>query len=134
VAETFKSVNDEMTHGTNFKVVNLFFTKNANHTHKDLNTSIDEPENQWNIHHVSYDTSTSRVKPSSNGQLSYCSWSFGTFDVSHQSMTKNSMGWQIMINASIGFKLQLTATLGFHSLYNRWFQTMWLFSDTSQDP
>jgi len=72
VAETFKSVIDEMTHGTDFKLVNLLHADNANVTHEDLNTSIDEPDNRWNIHLVSYDTLTSRAKRSSNGQLSYC--------------------------------------------------------------
>jgi len=45
VAETFKSVIDEMTFGTDFKLVNLLHAKNANLTHEDLNTRIDEPEN-----------------------------------------------------------------------------------------
>jgi len=45
VAETFKSVIDEMTHGTDFKLVNLVHTENANLTQEYLNTSIDEPEN-----------------------------------------------------------------------------------------
>jgi hypothetical protein len=45
VAETFKSVIDEMTHGTDFKLINLLHAENANLTHEDLNTSIDEPEN-----------------------------------------------------------------------------------------
>jgi len=79
VAETFKSGIYEMTHGTDFKLVNLLHAKNANLTHENLNTSIDEPENQWTIDLVSYDTLTSRVKPSSNGQLSYCSSSIGIF-------------------------------------------------------
>jgi hypothetical protein len=63
VAETFKSVIDEMTHGTDFKLVNLLLTENANLTHQDLNTSIDKPENRWNIHLVSHDTLTCRAKP-----------------------------------------------------------------------
>jgi hypothetical protein len=46
VAETFKTVIDEMTHGTDFKLVNLLLAENANLTHEDLNTSIDEPENR----------------------------------------------------------------------------------------
>jgi hypothetical protein len=77
VAETFKSVIDEMTHGTDFKHVNLLHTANANLTYENLNTSIDQAENQWNILGVSYDTLTSRAKQASNGQLSYCAWSFG---------------------------------------------------------
>jgi len=134
VAETFKSVIKKMTHGTNFKLVNLLHTENANLTHKDLNTSINKPENRWNIHLVSYDTLTSRVKPSSHGQLSYCAWSFGIFDESHRYKTKNSVGWQIEMNAKIGFKLRVTATPGFHSLYDWCFQMMWLFSGAPEDP
>jgi len=72
VAETCKSVIDEMTHGTDFKLLNLLNAKNANPTHEDLNTSIDEPDNRWIIHLVSYDTLSSRAKQLSNGQLSYC--------------------------------------------------------------
>jgi len=45
VAETFKTVIDLMTHGTEFKLVNLWHAENANLTHEDLNTSIDKPEN-----------------------------------------------------------------------------------------
>jgi len=56
VAETSKTVINEMTHGTKFKLVSLLHTENANLTHEDLNTSIDEPENRWNIHLVWYDT------------------------------------------------------------------------------
>jgi hypothetical protein len=83
VAETFKTVINEMTHGTDFKLVNLLHTEKANLTHKNLNTSIDEPENRWNIHLVSYDTLTSRAKPSSNGRLSHCSWSCWIIDKFH---------------------------------------------------
>ena len=118
VAENFKSVIDDMSHGNDVILVNSLHAKNANLTHDDLNTSIDDPENRWNIHLVSYDTLTSRVKPSSSGQLSYCACSFGIFDESHQYKTNNSVGWQIAMNAKIGFKLQVTATLGFHSLYD----------------
>jgi len=134
VAETFKSVIDKMAHGTNFKLVNLLHTDNANLTNEDLNTSIDEPEYRWNIHLVSYDTLTSRVKPASNGQLSYCVWSYGIFDESHQYKTKNSVGWQIVMTANIEFNLQLTATPGFYSLYDWCFQTMWLFSGAPDNP
>jgi len=134
VAETFKTVIHEMTHGTDFKLVNLLVAENANLTYEDLNTMIDEPENRWNIHLVSYDTLTSRVKPSSNGRLSHCSWSFGIFDESHQYKTKNSVGWRIAMNGRIGCKLQVTATPGFHSLYDWCYQAMWLFSGAPEDP
>jgi len=133
VAENVKSVIDEMTHSTECKLVNLLHAENANLAHEDLNTSIDEPETQWNIHLVLYDTLTSRAKPSSNGQLSYFAWSFGIFDESHRYKTKNSVGWQIPMNAKIGYKLQVTATPGFHSLYDLCFQMMWLFSGAPED-
>jgi hypothetical protein len=77
VAKTFKSVLDKITHRTDFKLVDLLHTDNANLTHKDLNTSIDKPENRWNIHIVSYDTFASRAKSSSNGQLCNRAWSLG---------------------------------------------------------
>jgi hypothetical protein len=133
VAETINTVIDEMTHGTDFKLVNLLHPENANLTHEELNTSIDELETRWNIDLVLYDTLTSRAKPSSVGQLSQCSWSFGILDVSHRYRTKNSMGWRIAMNARIGSKLQVTATPGFHSLCDWCYQTMWLFSSTSED-
>jgi len=41
VAETFKTIIDEMTHVTDFKLVNLLHAKNVNLTHEHLNTSID---------------------------------------------------------------------------------------------
>jgi hypothetical protein len=83
VAETFMPVIDEMTHATEFKLVNLLHAENANLNHQDLNTSIDEPENRWNIHLAWYATLISRAKPLSNGQLSYSAWSFRIFNESH---------------------------------------------------
>jgi len=74
-AQTFKSVINEMTYGSDIKLNNMLHTDNANFTQEDLNTSIDEPENGCTIHLVSYDTVTSRAKPPSNGQLSYCACS-----------------------------------------------------------
>jgi hypothetical protein len=53
VAETFKTVIDEMTHGTDFKLANMLHPKNATLTHEDLNTSLDAPENRRDIHLVS---------------------------------------------------------------------------------
>jgi hypothetical protein len=114
VAESFKSVMDKMTHGTDYKLITLLHTENANVSHEDLTTSIDEPENRWDIHLVLYDTLTSRAKPLSNGQLSYYGWSSGIFDESHRYKTKNCVGWQIAMNAKIAFKPQVTATPGFH--------------------
>ena len=129
-----KTVIDEMTHGTSFKLVNLLHAGNGNLTHKDLNTSIGEPENRWNIHLVSYNTLTSREQPTSNGQLCHCALSFGILDESHWYMTKNSVGWQIAPNAKIGFKLQVTALLGIHSLYDWCYKKMWLFSGGRDNP
>jgi len=134
VAETFKTVIHKMTHGTDFKLVNLLHAENANLTQEDLNISIDKPEKRWNIHLASYDTVTSRVKPSSNGRLSHCSWSVGIFDEWHRYKTKNSVGLRIVTNARIGFKLQVTATPGFHSLDDWCYQAMWLFSGGPDDP
>jgi len=110
VAATFKTVMDEMTHGTDFKLVNFSHAKIANLTHEDLKTSIEVPENRWNIYLVWYDTLTSRAKPSNNGQLSHCTWSFGIFDKSHRYKKRNIVGWRIATNGRIGFKLQVTAT------------------------
>ena len=93
VAEMSKSVIDEMTCATDFKLINLLNVENANLTRADLNMSLDEPDNRWHIHLVSYDTLTFRAKPSSNGQLTHCLWSFGIFDESHQYKMKNSMSW-----------------------------------------
>ena len=134
VAETFKSVIDEMTFATDIKLIDSLPAENVNLTNNDLNTSLDKPENQWNIHLVAYDTLTSRAKPSSNGQLSQCSSSYGIFDESHRYKTKNSVGWQIAMNATIGFKLQVTAMPGLHPLYDWCFQTMWLFSGVPEYP
>jgi len=105
VIETFNSVIDEMTHVTDFKLLYLLHAENGNLPHEDMNTSIHDPENRWNIHVVLYDTLTSRAKPSTNGQLSHYSWSFGIFDESHQYKTKNRLGWRIGKNTRIGFKL-----------------------------
>jgi len=133
VADTFKSVIEEMTYGTNFKVLYLLHMENVNLTHEDLNSSIDEPEIWLNIHLVSYDTISSGAKPLSNSQLSYCSWTCGIFDKSHQYKTKNSVGWQIAIRMRISFKLQVTATLGFHWLYDWCYQRTGQFSGTPED-
>jgi len=64
VAATFISIIPKMTYGTNFKLLNILDVEIANLINKDLNTSIDKPENQWNIHLVCYETCTSIVKPS----------------------------------------------------------------------
>ena len=45
VAATFKSIIDEMTYGTDFKLIHLLHAENGNLTHEDLNTTIDELEN-----------------------------------------------------------------------------------------
>jgi len=127
VAERFMIVIDNMTFTADFTLINLLHVENVNLTHEDLNTSLDEPEIRWNIHLVSYDTFTSRAKPSSNGQLSHCWWIFGIFDESHRYKTTSSVGRRIAMNERIGFKLQVTARPGFHSLYDWCFQTMWLF-------
>ena len=42
VTENFTSVIDQMTFATDFKHINLLHAENANLTHTDLNTSLDE--------------------------------------------------------------------------------------------
>ena len=133
VADTIKTVIDEMTHATKFKLVNWLHTENANLTNEDLNFSIDKPENRWNIHLVSYHTLLSRAKPSCNGQLSYCAWSFRIFHESHWSTTTNCVGLQIAMNAQVGFKLQVTTTPGFNSIWDGCYQMMWLFRGVHDD-
>jgi hypothetical protein len=91
----FKSVIDEMTFAINFTLINLLHMENANLTHEDLNTSIDKPENRWIIHLVLYDPLTSRATPSTNGQLSHCSWSCWIFDAHHWNKKKNCVRWRI---------------------------------------
>jgi hypothetical protein len=58
VAEKFKTVIDEITYETDFKLIELLHAKNANLTHESLNTNIAEPGNRWNICSVFYDTLT----------------------------------------------------------------------------
>jgi hypothetical protein len=73
VTETFQTIIDKMTHGTDSKLVNWLNANNANVTHQDVNTSIEEPKNRWNIHLMLYDTLTSRVNPSSNQRIMHTS-------------------------------------------------------------
>jgi len=134
LVETFKPVIDEMTNETKFKLVNFLHAENANGTQKDETNSIKEPDNWWNIYLVSYNTLTSRGKPSSNEQLSHSSWSFGIFDESYWFKIKKSLGWRIAMNVKIRFKLQVTARPELHSLDDWSYQMMWLFSDAPEDP
>jgi hypothetical protein len=103
MAVIFNSVIDEMTRATDCKLVNMLHVENSNLKNKDRNTSIEEPQDRWNMHLVSYHTDESRAKLSSNGQLSCWAWSFGIFDESHQYKTKKNDGWQIAMNERIGF-------------------------------
>jgi len=123
-----------MTYGTKVELIYSFHVGIANLTHQDRNTSIDELQYWWNIHLVTYDTVTSRAKPSSTSELSYCSWSFGICDKFHQYMTRNSVGSQFVTNARIVFNFQVTATPGLHWLNDWWYQTLWLFSGASDNP
>jgi hypothetical protein len=45
-AETFKSDIDEMTYGTDFKLINSLHRENTNLTHQNHNTSIDKLGNR----------------------------------------------------------------------------------------
>jgi hypothetical protein len=93
VAELLKSVIDTMTYATDFTVINFLHMENVNLTHKDLNTSLNKPGDTRNIHPVSYDTLTSRAKPSSNGQLSHCSCGFEIINKSNRYKKYNSVVW-----------------------------------------
>jgi hypothetical protein len=134
VAETFKTVMDQMTLGKDFKLSNLFLTENAYLILENPNTGMDDQENQWNTHNVLYDTPTSLAKPRIDSQLTQSGLSFVIFANSHRYNTKYCMGWRPAPNARIGFKLQVTPTRGFHSLYNWCYLTMWLFSGAPKDP
>jgi hypothetical protein len=125
-AETWQSVINEMTHGTDFQLVNSLHAKYPNLTQKDLNTGIEMPENSWNFNLVVCDSITSSGKLSGHSQLFYCSWGFGIFDGSHGYKTKNRVSCQITINVRIGFKLQVTAGPGLNSLHNWCIQMMLL--------
>jgi len=132
--ETFNSVIDETTYETDFRLVNLLHAENGNLTHKNLNASIDEPDNWWNVHFVSSDALQSSAILSSNSQHSYWSWRVGIVNESHQYKMKNSVGWRNPMKATTGFKLQVTATPGFHWLYDQCYQMTWLFSGAPGDP
>jgi hypothetical protein len=95
MAETLKTVIDEMTDGTDLKLVNLLFAENLNLIYKSLNTIIDEMENRWNIHLLLYDTVASRGVQSRNGWHSQCSWSVGIIDESHWYKTKIVWGGEL---------------------------------------
>jgi len=56
VTEMLKSVIDEITYGTNVKLIYSLLSEHAGLTHRNPNTTIDEPESRWNIHLGSYDT------------------------------------------------------------------------------
>jgi len=45
VVKTFKTVIEEMTHGTDLNLVNMFYAKNEHLTHKDLNICIKKQGN-----------------------------------------------------------------------------------------
>jgi len=94
-----------MTYGTNIKLVNFLDLENDNHTHNIVNTRLNELENMLNIHYIVYDTLTTGVKPSSNGQLFQCSWSSENFNKSFPYKMNSSVHWQIAMTAKIGFKL-----------------------------
>jgi len=116
-----------------FQASDFVWCGNANLTNEKLNTTIDKPNNRWNIHLVSYDTLTSRATPSHNAQLSYCSWCFGSFDESHRYWMKYSVGWQITFQEITGFNHQVAAMLRFHSLHEWCYQTMCLFPGVPED-
>jgi len=131
---TFNHVISKMTNWIHFKLVNFFHTENWNVTHEDLKFRIGKLENRWNIQLVLNHSQLSSGKPSSNGQLSYCSWRFAIFDESHLYKTTDSLGWQIAMKGRIGFEPWVTAMLGCHWVSDWGYRTMWLCSGAPGDP
>jgi len=127
-AETLKGIINMMTYGTDIQLVNFLDLENGNLTHNDVNSRYDQLENLLNIHHVLYDALTTRVKLSTNGQLSHCSWSLEIHNKSCPYKMRNSMDWQIALKAKIGLKLEVTATLGLHSMFDWYYLTMLVLS------
>ncbi|KAF8540265.1 hypothetical protein BDD12DRAFT_880836 [Trichophaea hybrida] len=100
-----------MSQNLDFTIITLWDPNHYNLTNEDLNTPADEPERRWNIHLMSYDTSTARDKPNGQRQLTICS---------------------VAVDAKIGFTLQVTATPANHIL-NVWVNhTIRLMSDALQ--
>jgi hypothetical protein len=69
-AETCKIIIDKLTHATEIKINNLMHSNNSMFMHEEVNTSIDQPDNRSSFRLASYDTVTSRAKPSSHGHSS----------------------------------------------------------------
>jgi hypothetical protein len=84
VAVWFGSAIDKMTYWTDFKLINLLHGDGTYLTYEDLHSSVEKPDNRWNVHLGWYYILTSTAKPSRNKQLSHCLWSFGMLDESHQ--------------------------------------------------
>lgn len=66
VGENFKIVLNEMIYATDIKHVTMLEMENVNHIYDNVNTSIAELENRWNVYLTSNDTWMSRAKPSCN--------------------------------------------------------------------
>jgi len=110
-AETFPTVINKMTYETDFKLINLLLTENANLTLQDQNTSMHEREIRWNIHLVLYDTWTPSAKPSNNGWVSHWLWSIEIFPC------LIGTWWKIAWAAGLWWMLELDSHI--ESLYSR---------------
>jgi len=110
VAETIRSVIDKMIYWTDFKLLNWLHAENLNHTHQDLIPSIDKPETHRKFHLVSYHTLICRVKPSTNGQFSYCAWSVTIFMSSISTRLKTvwpgKLWWKWPLDSNFKSQLQ----------------------------
>ncbi|KAF8515970.1 hypothetical protein BDD12DRAFT_905249 [Trichophaea hybrida] len=103
ICVTFKSVIKDMSHNTDFTIIDLLDPNYYNDTNEDLNASADEPERRWNIHFISYDTFTARAKLNGQRQLTKCAWSCAIFDESYRYKGRNSQGLSVAVEAKIGF-------------------------------
>jgi len=117
-----------MTLESDIKQVDMLRERHRYFAHDDLKTSSAKLDHHGNIHLVSNNTSSSKVKPPINCQNLHCTSSLWIFDKSNLGETKNDVGWQIAMNVTIAFRLQVTATPGFDSLYVLCYQKLWQFS------
>jgi hypothetical protein len=101
VVDPFQSVIKKKTYTTNFIQVDVLHTENVTRSHDDLPISIDKLEQTWNINYASYDTLTSRAKPTRSSQLLYCSWSVWIVDEFNEYKPRYSVGWLIVMKAKI---------------------------------
>ncbi|KAF8537453.1 hypothetical protein BDD12DRAFT_806924 [Trichophaea hybrida] len=128
ICEMCQSGIKDMSHNTDFTIIDLLEPNHYNLTNEDLNASADEPERKWKIHLKSYNTLTARAKLNCQRQLTKCTWSVAIFDQSHRYKGCDFQGWSVAVEAKIGVKLQVTVTPAYNMLNDRGNQTIWWLS------